>query len=149
MASNMDSGWSTKVKTKMGEGPPPPLSKDIKSKEDIGMKIANETIKKLTSTELNDLGCLNIGIVVVIGEPKKRTKNMRRKEEGGIIYFFDTETFYTHEFIMLQDKWNGKLSKDYNSDKAEGFSYAYRVFDERTGEHVQNLQSLAPLGFLR
>ena len=106
------------------------------------MRITNETIAKLTNKELQDLGVLNIGIILYSGTLKKRIKSETLKvttyTEEIVVY---ENQYIKHEFIKLvgQSEWDGVL---YNN-------YAYRVFNKNTLQYETDVQVLSGLYFLK
>lgn len=102
------------------------------------MKLMNETIKKLTTKEMNDLGCYNIGICMVKGKAKCRVKGCKttKKTDDGIHY--ETEKF-RFELIKTADKM----------DNAGRFSYAVRWFNKEKDEYEKWFPILSAVGFVK
>lgn len=97
------------------------------------MTIKNETIKKLTAEELNDLGCINIGIVPLKGKAKQRVKGFKTtlKTETEIHYEND---YICHEMIKL----------------ANENEWAYRCFDKaHTNEYCVFAQPVWAINFIK
>lgn len=72
------------------------------------MEIKNETIKKLTMKELNDLCCGNIGIYTYKGVLKTRTKEFFRTQVDDKEFWFESKngSSVKFEFIKLADEVN-------------------------------------------
>jgi hypothetical protein len=94
------------------------------------MKIANETIKKLTAKELNDLGCFNIGIVPLKGEPKSRIKGFKTELHTETEIHYENENV-RHEMVKTVDGW------------------AYRMFDKHTSEYEQFVSAPVACAFIK
>lgn len=97
------------------------------------MTIKNETIKKLTTNEMNDLGCFNIGIVLLRGKAKARIAGFKTtlKTETEVHYEND---FVRHEMIKLNDE--------------EG--WAYRCFDKaHYKEYIKFVQPMCAINFVK
>lgn len=97
------------------------------------MKIKNETIKKLTTQEMSDLGCVNVGIILLHGKAKTRVSGFKTtlKTETEVHYEND---FVRHEMIKLdgEDCW------------------AYRCFDkEHKNEYIEFVQPLCAINFVK
>lgn len=67
------------------------------------MRMKNETIKKLTNEEMNNLGCFNIGIVPVRGIPKARVKGLRTTLRTDDEMWYESDVIRT-ELIKLTDE---------------------------------------------
>lgn len=80
------------------------------------MIIKNETIKKLTTEELNNLGCFDIGIVPVKGIAKARVKGYKTTFKS------ESEMHYTSE------KGNFRVELIRTADTNYS-GYAFRYFD--------------------
>ena len=80
------------------------------------MKIKNETIKKLTHDELNELGVFDIGVVCVKGIAKARVKGFKTTLKS------ETEMHYTHE----TKGYRVELIKTADSDFT---GWAFRYYD--------------------
>ena len=97
------------------------------------MKIKNETIKKLTNEEMNDLGCFNIGIVLLNGKAKARVAGFKTTFKSESEVHYENE-FVRHEMIKLigEDKW------------------AYRCFDkEHMNDYIKFVQPLCAINFVK
>ena len=97
------------------------------------MKIKNETIKKLTTQEMRDLGCFNIGIILLNGKAKARLAGFKTtfKSETEVHYEND---FVRHEMIKVNedDRW------------------AYRCFDkEHRNDYIEFVQPLCAVNFVK
>lgn len=97
------------------------------------MKIKNETIKKLTSKEMNDLFCFDIGIVLLRGKAKTRVAGFKTtlKTETEVHYEND---FVRHEMVKLsgEDSW------------------AYRCFNkEYCMGYIMHVQPICALNFIK
>ena len=97
------------------------------------MKMTNETIKKLTNKEMNDLGCMNIGICLYIADAglKSRVKGFKTtlKSEDEMHYENGDSRI---EFIKLADK-----------------GYAFRIFEIDKNEYMDFVQPLWGMRFIR
>lgn len=67
------------------------------------MIIKNETIKKLTNEEMNDLGCFSIGIGLVRGTPKARLKGFKTTLKSETEMHYECE-YARFELIKLADE---------------------------------------------
>lgn len=105
------------------------------------MKLNNETIKKLTIKELNDLGCANIGIMPVRGIAKQRVKGLKTTLKT------DTETHYEGENI----RWELiKTQSVYDDDMGhEIYGYVVRRFIKATNTYDDFVQILTAIGFVK
>lgn len=99
------------------------------------MKISNETIKKLTNEEMNDLGCMNIGIMLYRGTLKTRTQKYSRTFLSDNEIHFESEN-YRFEFIQL-------------ADFGPTTQFAFRVFNKKTQEYEKFVGPLDGLCFLK
>lgn len=100
------------------------------------MKIANETIKKLTNKELNALGCVNIGIIPVTGKPKTRVKGYHKFLNTTLNT--ETEVHYESEYVR------------HELIKLVGDNYwAYRVFNKELNKYESFVQPLYALDFVK
>jgi hypothetical protein len=96
------------------------------------MTIKNETIKKLTARELNDLGCCNIGIIPVNGTPKRRLKDFNTKVVDGVIIYYNSGLHTECHLIPTADG-----------------AHAFRVFDKRSCEYSEHVLPLTALRFIK
>ena len=102
------------------------------------MKIANETLKKLTSKEAQDLGLFSIGCIFLRGEAKTRVKGYKTTMRT------ETEVHYTMndvtvELIALDSKsvFMGSTMQD----------WCLRV--NKNGEYEKFVQPLFGTNFMR
>lgn len=102
------------------------------------MKISNETIKKLTNSEMNDLGCMNIGIMLYRGNLKARTKHYARFiiSDSEVHYENYNPSDFRFEFIKL-------------ADFGEVNQLAMRIFNKKTGEYEKFVGPLDGMQFLK
>lgn len=106
------------------------------------MKIANETIKKLTNTEMNNLGCMSIGINLVRGTLKTRTSGWKRVQiDEKEFHFVNEMSDFRYEFIKLDSIsiFEGKELQD----------WAVRVYNEIHGSYEEFQSPLAACSFLK
>ena len=106
------------------------------------MKIKNETIKKLTNLEMNDLGCMSIGINLVRGELKTRTSGWKRVQvDEKEFHFINEMSDVRYEFIKLDSisEFEGKELQD----------WAVRTFNEIYDRYEDFQSPLADLRFVK
>lgn len=106
------------------------------------MKIKNETIKKLTNLEMNNLGCMNIGINLVRGELKTRTGGWKRVQIDEKEFHFTNEmSDVRYEFIKLDStsEFEGKELQD----------WAVRIFNEIHNWYEEFQSPLTALRFVK
>lgn len=106
------------------------------------MKINNETIMKLTNAEMNDLGCMSIGINLVRGTLKTRTKGWKRVQVSDKEFHFTNEmSDYRYEFVAL--------ASTSNMDGVEVQEWAVRLYNEICGSYETFQNVLASISFLK
>lgn len=98
------------------------------------MIIKNETIKKLTNEEMNNLGCFNIGIGLCKGTPKARIKGLKTTLKTKTEVHYEGEHI-RHELIKLADE--------------SGDCYAYRLFDKSKNEYEKFILVFQMLAFIK
>ena len=99
------------------------------------MKMTNETIKKLTNKEMNDLECMNIGICLYICDAglKSRVKGFKTTLKSEDEMHYETDDFkFTFEFIKMSDG-----------------TFAFRVFNNDTDEYENFVEPLWGMRFIR
>ena len=99
------------------------------------MKMTNETIKKLTLKEMNDLGCFNIGICFYRGEGclKSRVKGFKTTLKSEDEMHYEKDDFkFTFEFIKMSDG-----------------TFAFRVFNNVKDEYENFVQPIWGMRFIR
>lgn len=102
------------------------------------MKLANETIKKLTVKEMNDIGCYNIGICLVKGKAKCRVKGCKTTKKTDDEIHYETDKF-RFELIKTADEM----------DNAESFSYAVRWFNKEKDEYEKWFPIMNAIDFVK
>lgn len=96
------------------------------------MKMTNETIKKLTNKEMNDLGCFSIGIVLVRGIEKSRVKGCKTTLKTNDEIHYETEN---SRFELI------KLASDND--------FAFRYFNKTLGKYEDFVQPLVAINFVK
>lgn len=97
------------------------------------MKISNETIKKLTVKELNDLGCGIIGIYTYKGQLKTRTKGFKRVQlDEKEFYFTSDDGMVQFVFIKTADEteveqWAVRRACMTNNDNIMHYEESWQV----------------------
>lgn len=105
------------------------------------MKIKNETLKKLTNEEANNLDLMNIGCMFVRGEAKQRVKGLKTTFKS------ETEMHYTGtnnkrvELIALASKSEryGEIMQD----------WCVRIFDIEKNEYENFVMPLFAIKFVK
>lgn len=98
------------------------------------MTIENETIKKLTNKEMNNLGCFNIGIGLCKGTPKRRVKGLKVTLNCGNEIHYENENV-RYELIKLADE--------------SGDCFAYRRFIKSKCEYEKYILVFEMLAFIK
>ena len=96
------------------------------------MRMTNETIKKLTNKEMNDLCCFTIGIVLVRGVAKCRVKGCKTTLKNQDEVHYETES-YRFELIKL----------------ASDNDFAFRCFNKSLGKYEDFVQPLVAIDFVK
>lgn len=96
------------------------------------MKMTNETIKKLTNKEMNDIGCFSIGIVLVRGIAKSRVKGCKTTLKTKDEIHYETES---SRFELI------KLASDND--------FAFRYFNKTLGKYEDFVQPLVAINFVK
>lgn len=105
------------------------------------MKIRNETLKKLTNKEAQDLGLFSIGCMFVRGDAKQRVKGYKTtfKSENEMHYECGNALV---ELVALN-------SKSENIDGEVKQDWCVRVFDTSKMEYVTFVQPLFAINFVK
>lgn len=90
------------------------------------MKIKNETIKKLTHEELNELGTFDIGVVCVKGIAKANKKGFKTtlKSETEMHYTNDNGNFRVELIRTADTEFTGWAFRYYDINK-EKYEFVY------------------------
>lgn len=105
------------------------------------MKIKNETLKKLTSTEAQDLGLFSIGCMFVRGDAKHRVKGYKTTYKSADAMHYENETVRV-ELIAL-------ASKSANMDDEMKQDWCLRVYDLNRMEYIAFVQPLFAINFVK
>lgn len=104
------------------------------------MKIKNETLKKLTNKEANDLELISIGCMFVRGTAKQRVKGYKTT------FKTETEIHYENEKIRVEiialasvSEFDGMTMQD----------YCVRTFDLNTNEYRDFTPPMFALNFVK
>lgn len=103
------------------------------------MKIANETLKKLTNREALDLDLMTIGCMFVRGEAKKRVKGFKTTFSSESEMHYEIET-HRVELIKLNStsEFDGEVKQD----------WCVRVFDYILNKYI-DVQPLFAIRFVK
>lgn len=104
------------------------------------MKINNETLKKLTNTEAQNLDLFSIGCMFVRGDAKQRTKNWKNvlKSEDEMHY---VNGYHRVELIKLDSK-----SIVFDEEKQD---WCVRVYNMKFEEYERDVQPLFAINFVK
>lgn len=105
------------------------------------MKIKNETLKKLTNEEAQNLDLFSIGCMFVRGDAKQRVKGFKTilKSENEMHYMSTNNKRV--ELIALASK-----SERYGEIKQD---WCVRIFDVDCGEYMRMVQPLFAINFVK
>lgn len=104
------------------------------------MKVKNETIKKLTSKEMQELGLISIGCIPVRGEAKCRVKGYKTTFKS------DTEIHYENEFDRVELV---KLDSKSWFDSKQMQDWCVRFFNKERNEYVSLVAPLWAINFVK
>lgn len=104
------------------------------------MKIRNETLKKLTNEEAQNLDLFSIGCVFVRGNAKQRVKGYKTTYKSADAMHYENGDVRV-ELIALASKsdWYGEIKQD----------WCLRVFDMKKLEYITFVQPMFAINFIK